>query len=388
MAAPPDDVRALARLRPSPRTRAGGTPAPGSRGRDWLPGERRALGVELQRRPRRGSSSAAASGRGRSRRSGSTRALALRRPRCPASRAASRRGRAATAGSASTSPRGPAPSRRSQPLTRTSSPGRYIFRSSNTQKRSESVARGACASPRPRSTSRSLREDRDVLAAPRHEQRRRRVAEGEPGEPGASARAEPAPGRLPPRARAISTSPSGAPVGEVARPGQQRLLVGERVEPDAGRLDPRLDALARGAPSRATVGRTTRTTWPSPPSKAGARSSRVSVSASGSPPTRTVVSITRRPGGVAASSRQPFCRYACQAAQSSGAHGVGLDAQRRVVDRVDGKPRPAGGVEDHEVAPGREERRRRRADVEGERRPGSSALAEDVRRSRSRGVTR
>ena len=223
------------------------------------------------------------------------------------------------AGSASTSPRGPAPSRRSQPFTRTSSPGRYIFRSSNTQKRSESV-RAVLRQPAP-SLHQPVSDGRIATSFPR-----RATSSGagaspraSRASPEASVRAEPGPGRppVPGRTRATSTSPSG-------RPSARSLAHATRVSWSANASSPMRVAWthawtrSRRRSFEGAVGRTTRITWPSPPSRAGVRSSRVSVSASGSPPTRTVVSITRRPGGDAASSRQPFCRYACHAAQCSG----------------------------------------------------------------------
>ena len=105
---------------------------------------------------------------------------------------------------------------------------------------------------------------------------------------------------------------------------------------------------------------------------------RLSTSASGSPATRSVVvdhAPSRRRRGLVAPA---LLAVGVPGRPVVGRHGERLDAQRGVVGGVDGKPRPGGRVEHHEVAPGRLQRRGGRAHVEAERRAGLELLAEDV----------
>ncbi len=215
-----------------------------------------------------------------------------------------------SAGSASTSPRGPAPMRRSQPLTRTVSPGRYIFRSSKTRKRSASV-RAVRLQPAP-SAHQPVWDGRIARSFPR-----RATRSGAGASPRARRARPDASDRAVPLPRRSSTSPRG-------RPSARSLAQATRVSLSANASRPMRVACTQARITWFRVsfvvetGRTTRTSCPSPPSSAGPRSRSVSVSASGSPATRTCASMTRRPGGLAASLRQPRWRYVCQAGQSSG----------------------------------------------------------------------
>ena len=166
------------------------------------------------------------------------------------------------AGSASTSPRGPAPSRRSQPLTRTSSPGRYIFRSSNTQKRSESV-RAVFRQPAP-SLHQPVSDGRIATSFPR-----RATSSGAGASPRAS-RARPEASE-----RAEPGPPDGRPVpGRPGRPRRRRAAARRR-----GHSPTR-----RGSPGRRTRRARCGSPGPTPgPARGDAPSRASSVARRGSP---------------------------------------------------------------------------------------------------------
>ena len=228
-------------------------------------------------------------------------------------------------GQAPTSPRGPAPTRRAQPLTLTSSPGPVhvaVVEHEVAQLVAARLTLPATRAP----PGRVLRQHRHVGALASDENaacfggKRQR---GKARVAGGRGRRRLPLLRAPERDRDSRQRPS---VGERRSPGDERLVVGECVRPI--RVDwtqtrtACCHSLARTVaalelPSRRT-GSTTSTAWPRPPGSAAARSIRVSVSVSGTPWTRTVVESTRRPGGAAALSRHPSCRYFWNAGQSSG----------------------------------------------------------------------
>ena len=224
-------------------------------------------------------------------------------------------------------------------------------------------------------------QDRDVLAAAGHQEGSRSVAEGEAGQAG-GVRARGRGG--PPRPRRAGMTErqvdvrEGTAVGEVARPREERLLVGERVEADPGRLHPRRDGLAPAIPrgcgrlhhedhlaDAVLEGRGEVDPRLGEGVGLAARANRGVDDAPARrcrPPLVAPPSLTVRVPG------RPVL----------GSHRVDLDVQRLVVDRQHREGTSARGIEDHEVPARREQSRRSVSHREGERLPGLERLAEGV----------